>query len=186
MARGLAVACLFPLLYGLVPVASAQVSSNTATVALTATLGEILTISATPTTESFTLVQGGTATATSAIAVKTTWLLLPTRANLIIDGYFSSAAAALTDGLATPNNIPTSAVFGTVPTGTPTTATAFTQSAALGPAGAGLTLVTLPLTSTNRAGQRTDNLTLQINLTSLPQLPAGTYTGTLNLQAQAL
>ena len=161
-------------------------SSPPATVALTATLGESLTLSATPSTVTFALAQGATATGSSAVAIHTTWLLLPTRANLIIDGYFASATAALTDGDATPDLIPTSAVLGQVPTGTPTTFTAFTQTAALGPAGAGLTLVTLPLTVLNRAGTRTDNLTLEINLAALPQLPAGTYTGTLTLQAEAL
>jgi hypothetical protein len=167
-------------------VAYGQLTSNTATVTLTATLLESLTISATPAAVTFALAQGGTATGSSAVAIHTTWLLLPTRANLILDGYFASAAAALTDGDATPDVIPTSAVLGQVPTGTPTTFTAFTQTAALGPAGAGLTLFTLPLTLLNRAGTRTDNLSLEINLAAIPQLPAGTYTGTLTLQAEAL
>jgi len=168
------------------PIAFGQLNSNTATVALTATLGESLTISATPNAVSFALVQGGAAAGSAPVAITTTWLLLPTRANLVLDGYFASAAAALTDGATTPDNIPTSAVLGKVTTGTPTTFTAFTGTAALGPAGAGLTLFTLPLTITNRAGTRTDNLNLEINLAALPQLPAGSYTGTLTLQAQAL
>ncbi len=163
-----------------------QITSSTSTVSLTATLGETLTISATPGAVTFTLVQGGTATGSSAVAIHTTWLLLPTRANLYLDGYFASATSALTDGNATPDLIPTSAVFGQVPTGSPTTYTAFTQNTALGPAGAGLLLFTQSLTALNRAGTRNDNLSLQINLSTLPQLPAGTYTGTLTLQAQAL
>jgi hypothetical protein len=44
----------------------------------------------------------------------------------------------------------------------------------------------LPLTATNQTASRTDNLVLEIDLSSQPQLPAGAYTGTLNLQAQAL
>jgi hypothetical protein len=47
-------------------------------------------------------------------------------------------------------------------------------------------LFTLPLTLLNIVGTRTDNLNLKIDLTSKPLLPAGTYTGTLTLQAQAL
>ena len=168
------------------PVAQAQLNSNAATVTLNATLGEALTVSASPSTVNFTLVQGGVAVGSTAVAIQTTWLLLPTRANLVLDGYFSSATAALTDGATTPDNIPTSAVLGQMTTGTPTTFTAFTQTAALGPAGAGLTLFTVPLTLLNRAGTRTDNLNLEINLSGLPQLPAGSYTGTLTLQAQAL
>ena len=166
--------------------ALAQITSSTSSVALTATMSEVLTLTATPSSVSFTLVQGGTAVASSAVAIHTTWLLLPSRANLIVDGYFSSATAALTDSATTPDLIPTSAVLGQVTTGSPTTYTAFTASAALGPSGAGLTLLTLPLTSSNRAGTRTDNLNLEINLSALPQLPAGTYTGTLTLQAEAL
>jgi len=166
--------------------ALAQVTSNTQNISLTATLGESITVSATPTSVTFALVKGGTATASAAIAITTTWIVLPTRANLTLDGYFSSTSAALTDGDATPDNIPTSEVLGQVTTGSPTSYTAFTQSAGLGTAGAGLTLFTVALTSTNRAGTRTDNLNLEINLASQPQLPAGTYTGTLTLQAEAL
>jgi len=166
--------------------ATAQVTSNTQSVSLTATLSEAVTISATPTAVTFSLVKGGTATGSAAVAITTTWVVLPTRANLILDGYFSSTTAALTDGASTPDNIPTSEVLGQVTTGTPTSYTAFTQSAGLGTAGAGLTLFTVALTSANRSGTRTDNLNLEINLASQTQLPAGTYTGTLTLQAEAL
>jgi hypothetical protein len=166
--------------------ANAQLNSTAQSVTLNATLGESLTISATPGNVSFTLINGGVALGSAPVAITSTWLLAPTRANLVLDGFFASSAAALTDGAATPDNIPTSAVLGKVSTGTPTAYTAFTQTTALGPAGAGLTLYTLPLTSANRSSTRTDNLNLEINLTGLPQLPAGTYTGTLTLQAQAL
>jgi hypothetical protein len=165
---------------------NAQITSSTAAVALTATLGEVLTISASPTAVTFSLVQGGTAIGSASVAIHTTWLAQPTRANLFLDGYFASATAALTDGATTPDNIPASAVLGLVSTGSPTSYTAFTQNTALGPTGAGLLLYTQALSSTNRSGTRTDNLSLEINLTSLPQLPAGVYTGTLTLQAEAL
>jgi hypothetical protein len=128
----------------------------------------------------------GIATGSAPVAITTTWLLAPTRANVVLDGYFASATAALTDGLATPDLIPSSAVLGKMTTGSPTSFTAFTATAALGPAGAGLTLFTVPLTVANRAATRTDSLLLEINLAGVPQLPAGSYTGTLTLQAQAL
>jgi hypothetical protein len=166
--------------------ANAQLNSTAQSVTLNATLGETLTISATPANVSFALVNGGVAVGSAPVAITTTWLLAPTRANLVLDGFFSSSSAALTDGASTPDNIPTSAVLGKVSTGTPTAYTAFTQTTALGPAGAGLTLYTLPLTSANRSSTRTDNLNLEINLSGLPQLPAGSYTGILTLQAQAL
>ncbi len=163
-----------------------QLNSNTASVALRATLTESLTVAATPRTVAIPLVAGGIATGSSPVAITTTWVLSGGRTAVTLVGYFSSATAALTNGATTPTNIPASEVLGQVTTGTPTTFTAFTQTAPLGPAGAGLTLFSLPLTSTNQAASRTDNLVLEINLAGQPQLPAGAYTGTLNIQAQAL
>jgi len=161
-------------------------NSNTATVSLTATLGELLTVSATPTAVTFPLVAGGTATGNVPVAVTTTWVLSGSRTSVTLSGYFASATAALSNAGPPVVNIPTSEVLGQMTTGTPTTFTAFTATAPLGPAGAGLTLFTQAIGGTNRAATRTDNLNLEINLTSQPQLPAGVYTGTLNLQAQAL
>jgi hypothetical protein len=168
------------------PSAFAQLNSNTATVSLTATLGESLTVSATPNNVSFALVSGGTAAASGPVAVTTTWILSGSRTSVTLVGYFASATAALTNGGSPAVTIPTSEVLGQVTTGTPTTFTAFTQSAPLGTTGAGLTLFTQAISATNFASLRTDNLNLEINLTAQPQLPAGTYTGTLDLQAQAL
>jgi hypothetical protein len=169
-----------------VPAAVCQLTSNTASVALKATLGESLTVAATPSAVTIPLTSGGTATGSSPVAITTTWVLSATRTAVTLVGYFSSATAALTDGAATPNNIPASEVLGQITTGTPTSFTAFTQTAPLGAAGAGLILFTQALSGTNRTANRTDNLNLEINLASQPQLPAGTYTGTLNIQAQAL
>ena len=163
----------------------AQILSNTPSITLNATLAESLTIAATPSTVSFTLVAGGTANASAPVAITTTWVLAQGRANVVLDAYFASATAALSSG-APVSNIPSSAVYGLVSTGTPTSYTAFTQTAALGTASAGLTLFTQALTASNRNANRTDNLALQINLTSLPQLPAASYTGSLILAAQAL
>ena len=166
--------------------AFAQLNSSPASVALTATLAESLTISATPATVTFTLASGAAATGSAPVVITTNWLLKPTRATVVLDGYFASATAALTDASSPANNIPSSEVFGQVTTGTPTTFTAFTQTAALGAAGAGLALLSQSVTSANRNSTRTDNLNLKIDLTSHPQLPAGSYSGTLTLQAQAL
>jgi hypothetical protein len=163
-----------------------QLNSNTASVALKATLGESLTVATTPSTVAIPLVSGGTATGTSPVAITTNWVLSASRTAVTLVGYFSSATAALTDGAATPDNIPASEVLRQVTTGTPTSFTAFTQTAPLGAAGAGLTLFTQALTGANRTANRTDNLNLEINLAAQPQLPAGSYTGTLNIQAQAL
>jgi hypothetical protein len=167
----------------LAPAALGQLNSSTATITLNATMGETLTISASPTTASFTLVPGGAATASAPVAITTTWVLASGRSTVELDAYFASATAALTDGT---NNIPSAHVLGLVSTGSPTSYTAFTQSAALGTASAGLQLFTQTLTSGTMSSTRTDNLSLKIDLTSQPTLPSSTYTGSLILQAQAL
>ena len=168
------------------PAAHAQVNSNAGTVGVTATLPESLTVSASPSTVTFTLVPQGTAAGSSPVSVVTSWVMLPTRASVNLYSWFATPTAALTDGAATPNNIPSSAVYASTPNGIPTTLTAFTQTNALGSSNGGLKLFSQALTLLNREGTRTDAVTMQVNLTSVPQLPAGTYTGTLNVQVQAI
>lgn len=177
-------AALLLLSFG--PKASAQINSSQATVTLNATLAESLTISANPATVTFPLVSGATANGSEPVAITTSWVLKASRANVNLYAWFLTPSAALTDGGSPANNIASSLVLGQVTTGTPTSYTAFTQSNTLGTAGGGLQLFTQAISSTNRTATRTDNLGLQINLTTLPQLPAGTYTGTITLQAQAL
>jgi hypothetical protein len=171
---------------------SQALNSNTATVTLQATLSESLTVTAAPTSGSnvtFALVSGGTATGSAPVAMTTSWVMKGSRSSVTLTGYFASATQALGGTGSSPAYIPSSEVLGQVTTGAPTTMTAFTQTpgtGALGTAGASLVLFTQAISSTNRAASRNDNLNLEINLTSQPQLPADTYTGTLNLQAQAL
>lgn len=171
------------------PAAFCQLNSNTAAVALTATLPEALSISATPTSASFTLVAGGIAPASAPVAITQSWVLSANRASVTLVGWFSNAAQALTSGGSSPVYIPTSEVYGQVTTGSPTTFTAFTATPGTGQpgvTGASLVLTATTITNANRNSGRTDNLNLQINLAGQTQLPAGSYTGTLNLQAQAL
>jgi hypothetical protein len=164
-----------------------QLNSNTVTITLNATLAESISVSATPSTVSFTLVAGGTAVGSAPVAITTTWVLASSRANVVLDGYFASSTAALSGSASPVVNIPSSEVYGLMSTGSPTTYTAFSANTALGPTGAGLLLFTQALTSTNRNSNRTDNLSLEINLSAQPQLPAASnYTGSLFLQAQAL
>ena len=161
----------------------AQLNSNTSNVTLTATLVESLTVAAIPSAVNFTLVNGTTADGSSAVAITTTWVLSPTRTSVKLYGNFSSSTAALTDGGG--NNIPSADVLGQVSTGSPTSYTAFTQTGPFGAASASLLLFNQSITALNLTGNRTDNLNLRIDLSSL-SLPAGVYTGTLHLQAQAL
>jgi hypothetical protein len=153
-------------------------------VALNATLAESLTLSSTVSTVNFTLNPGVTVAGSAAVPITTTWITLPSRTSINVYGFFASSTAALTDGYATPDNIASSAVLGQVTTGVPTTYSAFSQTAAgFGAASASLLLVTQALTSGHFVGTRTDNLSLEIATPAT--LPAGTYTGTLTLQAQA-
>jgi hypothetical protein len=72
-------------------------------------------------------------------------------------------------------------------TGLPTVFSPFSVNTPLGVVSAGLPLFIQLLTSSNVNSSRTDNLTLEINLSLQPQLPAASnYTGSLFLQAQAL
>jgi len=144
-------------------------------------LGGTLSVSATPTLVNFSLVQKGVAPGSPGVTVTTTWNVLGIITTLNLYGYFSSSSAALTDGRAPAHFIPSSAVFGQVSTGLPTSYTAFTQTTPFSGA-AGLQLYTddqfIAL-----FGSRTDVMNLRIDLTNVPTLPSGTYTGTLTLQA---
>ena len=177
---------LFALWMGSAVGAWGQLNSTTASVALTATLSEAVSVSVTPATMSFTLVPGGNAVGAGSLSITTSWILATGRANFVLDAYFTTAASALSTAGPPVVNIPSSEVLGQMTTGTPSTYTAFTQTAALGGASAGLTLYTVPLTTSNRSGGRTDTMTLEINLSGTPQIPAAVYTGTMFLQAQAL
>ena len=147
-----------------------------------ALLGGSVTVTASPAFVSFRLISRGVAACSSGVGVTTTWTGLSRLSKLNLYGYFSGAGAALTGG-SPAESIPTSAVLGQVPTGSPSTYTTFTQSNPIG--GASL-LLYCELFMIGGNGSRTDTLNMEINLEGLPQLPAGTYTGTLYLQAQML
>ncbi len=169
--------------------AMAQKTSSAASVALTATLPELLTIGATPNTVNFPLVSGAVAAGNNPITITTTWVLAPNRANVYVDAFFSNPAAALV-GVSTQGgaNIPASAVLGSV-TPASGTATAFAPFTATTPLGTGLQVFSQALTTGTRAATRTDALALQVSLTD-PTLSAligaDSYAGTLTIQAQAL
>jgi hypothetical protein len=63
---------------------------------------------------------------------------------------------------------------------------AYSALAAGTPFGTGLQIgASIAITGANKASSRTDTVFFQINTTFNPQLSAGLYTGTLNVQAQA-
>lgn len=164
--------------------ASAQVlNSGAQTIALNATLAESLTLNLSANAVNFTLTAGSAANAGSTnITATTAWVLKPGRTAVGVYAYFANAAAALTDGAG--NNIPSSAFFIADNAGP---STALTSTVAFGAANGGMQLANVAITGANKNASRTDVMAFNINLTggTLPQLPAATYTGTLNIQAQA-
>jgi len=159
--------------------AGAQIKSNVATVNLSATLNSGITITAAPGLVNFTLVRNGTAPGSAPVSITTSWRLPLVFGNISEYAYFTSPAAALTDGAS--DNIPSSSVSGSFNGGA---FTAFTGTSPLA-AGSSITLFNqfFFILFTN-PGTRTDTLNLQINTTGL-NLPAATYTGVLHIQAQA-
>ncbi len=164
--------------------AAAQVlDSNAQTIALNATLAESFTVSLSASAVNFTLAAGTAANPGSTnITATTTWVLGPGRTSVGVNAYFANAAAALTDGAG--HNIPSSAFFIANNAGA---STALTNTVAFGAANGGLQLTNVAITGANQSASQSDVMAFNINLTggTLPQLPAATYTGTLNIQAQA-
>jgi hypothetical protein len=162
-----------------VPASQAQVNSNVANINLTATLGESVTVVATPAAPiTFALVPNGTSAGSANVSVTTSWALAKTRTSVKLYAYFASATA-LTDGAS--DNIPTSSVTGSVNGGA---AAPFTSATPFG--ANGMTVFTQAIAAGfYNASHGPDTIGLSINTTGLA-LPAATYTGVLNIQAQAL
>ncbi len=121
----------------------------------------------------------------SPVSITTEWQLASIVSAIDLVGYFSSPTAALS----TPTHaIPSSRVNGRMRSGGVNSFTPFDNNATggVGTPGASLHLfrqwIVGPI---NGAGTRTDNLDLQLDLRGLPNLPAGTYRGTLTLRAVA-
>ncbi|MGI4853882.1 MAG: hypothetical protein ACRYF4_07555 [Janthinobacterium lividum] len=147
-------------------------------------IGDTLTIAATPSNVNFTLVPGGVASGSSPVTITTTYHTVGLLSSISLYASLGSTSAALSGG--TPvYNIPSSSVFGKDPTGgTATSPTAFVQTNPVTGTGGSLKIANYNALIT-LTGTLTDVLSLTIDLTSLPQTPAGTYTGTLTLMAQA-
>jgi hypothetical protein len=177
------IAVVTTLVLGLGGIASAQLSSGAQGVTVTASLPESLTLSLSATTVNFPLTAGNAANAGSAnVTASTKWVLKPGRSAVSVYAYFASAAAALTDGAG--NNIPSSAFS---ISDNSATAAPLVNTVPFGGGLAGLQLEDVAITGSNRNSSVTDNMAFSIDLTggSLPQLPAGNYSGVLYVQAQA-
>jgi hypothetical protein len=160
-------------------VSHAQLNSNNATVNLNAVLAESLTVAAGPATVNFTLAANGPANGSAPVSITTTWALGKTRTSVKLYAYFTSANA-LTDGAG--DNIPTSKVTGSVNAGA---AAPFTSATPFGANGMTVFSSTIGAAGTFNSTHGPDTIALTIDTTGLA-LPAATYTGVLNIQAQAI
>jgi hypothetical protein len=119
----------------------------------------------------------------SPIVIRTDWNLNPGQTNTVdVVAYFSIPAQAMTGGAV---QIPSSRIQGRVTTGLPAVFTPITQNAlgGVGTAGGSLQLFSVVIGGANKNSFRTDNLDLRLDLVGFPTLPAGAYTGVLNIRA---
>jgi hypothetical protein len=161
--------------------AFAQLDSNQASVALNAVMSEKISVSALPGTVNFTpLNSNGVTNGDSAVTIDTSWVLNPSRGSLNVYAYFSSTTAMTNSADAT-YTIPSSSVDAAVNGGS---ATAFTGNSPFA-TGSSLTIATVNIIGNNRNSSESDSLALSVDTTGAG-LPAGTYTGTLYVQAEVI
>jgi hypothetical protein len=161
-------------------VAQAQVglTSNVATVALTATKAATLTVSPNaPTATLASITDNSAANNFTPVSLTTAWNLTAGSSVRLI-GWFATPAQALVNGT---DFIPSAKVEGRVG------ATAYAPFNAgavggVGVAGGSLQLFSQAVAAGSYFGSRTDQLDLRLNLSGTTTV-AGDYTGTLNLQA---
>ena len=155
-------------------------NSTVANVNLNAKLLESVTVVAGPATVNFALVPSGPANGDNPVSITTSWALAKTRTSVKVYAYFSSGTA-LTDGAG--DNIPNTSVTGSINGGAAaafTTATPFGGAFGLAPVFSQVVGAAGTFNNTH-----TDSVALTISTVGL-NLPAATYTGVLNIQAQAL
>jgi hypothetical protein len=162
--------------------AQAQIiNSGMQTISLNATLNDSLSVNVSSNSVNFALTAGSSSNpGSTGIAATTNWISKPGR-DMHLYAYFTSASTALNDGFG--NNIPSADFLISTNGGA---FTPLTNTVSFGGANAGLQLFTVKITGTNKTGNHTDNLLFNIDLSTLPNLPAGIYTGTLNIQAQII
>jgi hypothetical protein len=169
----------------LLSVAAVSQKSSSATVQLRASVETSLTIALSNGTVTWNTANNNSLRpgqpsnpASSGITVTTTWALRPYISSVRLYGYFQGLNALSSfagDGIPASNfQISTNAgpmrpVNNRIP----------------GYGTSALELQRQAITNTNRNGEMTSALTFNIDLTNQPQLPAGRYTGSLILQAEA-
>jgi hypothetical protein len=165
--------------------AFAQLTSAAQTITLNAQVNESLTVSPASGSYNFGVVNPGTQFngPGTTVAITTDYRLSNTRNNVRLCAYFASAASAMS---APGDNIPSSAIQVRGTTLVPTfTGINGTCGAGFGVAGASLTLANYAVGPSSRHATHNENLEFNLDLSTLPDLTAGAYTGNLNVQAQA-
>jgi hypothetical protein len=152
---------------------------------LTGTLGATVS----PASINFALSPAGVSVGSPPVTITTSWAGVSGALILLnVYGYFSSPTQALVNSVDSSFGIPPSSVLGLVSgaNGIVPSYTAFNQITPFSGA-SGLNMVALGnLITIGANGSFTNGLTLEIDLTSQPTLPAGTYNGSLNIVVQAL
>ena len=164
--------------------AGQALNSGAKPLALNATLQESISLSLSAHAVNFTLFPGNATNAGStSITATTRWTLTTARQRLNVYAFFSSSAAALTDGAG--HNIPSSA-FSISDNGA--AFRTLVNTVPFGGANAGRRIARTRLNGGNQTGTRTDVMNFNIDLSpvGLRTLPTGTYTGTLTIQVQAI
>jgi hypothetical protein len=161
----------------------AATNSNNATVALTATVGSSITLNLSTAAIDFATVTPGNATnaATSTADVTARWRLAPS-STLKVYAYFSGADA-MNDGAG--SSIPYASFQ--IQGGDLAALTSVNQTGPFSAGNSSLLFKTVAITGANKTNTTGDvtTLTFNLNLTSQTGLAVGSYTGTLNIQAQA-
>ncbi len=177
----------FALVMIIAPASWAQAAnSNIGTVTITATLTEALTVTINSGAAVTMPILPNTATNNTATTtgLTTAWTLKPGRTAVAVWAYFGSATAALVHQTAgNTTDIPSSGVKVSYNAGA---FAALTVVSPFNAAASGLQIgPTVAITGANKIGSRTDTLGYQIDTTTVPQLQADSYVGTLNIEAQA-
>lgn len=162
--------------------AHAQLVSGARTITLNANLSESISVNLSANGVKFVLTAGSaTNNGAPAVTATTFWIMRNASRTVSLYAYFASASSALSDGFG--DNIP-SANFSISDNGG--AYAPLVNTVAFGGANAGLQLFTNKITGQTKTGNHTDNMQFNIDLSTLPNLPAGIYTGTLVIQAQAI
>jgi hypothetical protein len=157
-------------------------NSGAKTIALQAVLAPSLTVALSGNAVNFNMAFGSASNpGNTSITATTSWALNTAIGFVSLYAYFGSSVSALTDGAG--NNIP-SADFQISDNGG--AFNALNTTVPFGGANAGRRVAATLIFLNNTSGQRTDVMNFNINLSTLPNLPAGNYTGTLTIQAQAI